>query len=216
MEKYLTTDELVSMLDGLVQIGTQDSQKQKKIKKVKTKQSLTKRKKIIRITYFVLLALAILHIIYISIPLIAPNAAVNIIGRQYIMAVPNDQELDDELDTRIVSIKPFNIDNLNVGDVIVIYGKFGTDVYWMEEVVEIREDLNELDASFDGFLRNTYTYDEIGGVVNNPSNIFGTLLFVSSRTRGYIALIVTYSIVFGMTYYFYIRKKDEDKVNLSE
>lgn len=212
MNNYLSTDELIKQLEkqnsAQLQIHSKNKTKQYHFKEKKNKFISKKTGKII---YFVCLAIAILHMLYISIPLVSPSRAVNIVGNQYVMAVPNNQELGPMLQTKIVRIKPFNSNDLELGDQIVIYGKYGTDVFWVEDVVDIDFDAETLDSTFDGFLRNTYSFAEIGGKVIKESNLFGSIIFVSTRIRGYLSILATYTAIFGMVYYFYIRDPKKHK-----
>lgn len=214
LNNFLTTEEILKRIQS--SMSSVQAEKPKKEKKQKTDEVINRNQKIKKIIYFSLLALAIIHILFVTIPLISPSGAVNVVGRQYVMAVPNDQELDNELNTRIVQIKPFRIDDVSIGDTIVIYGKFGTEVFWVEEIVEIDYGNQTIDATFDGFLRNTYLFEDIGGTVLRQTNIFGSIIFVASQARGYMALLVTYIIVFSTVYYFYIRKPKHLKEDIKK
>ncbi|PKK93824.1 MAG: hypothetical protein CVV61_02725 [Tenericutes bacterium HGW-Tenericutes-6] len=214
LNNFLTTEEILKRIH--TSTSTVQAQKTHVPKAVKSQKDVDRKNKIKKIIYFSLLALAIIHIVFVTIPLIAPAGAVNVIGRQYVMAVPNNQELDNELNTKIVQIKPFRIDDVSVGDAVVIYGKFGTNVYWVEEIVAIDYGNQTIDASFDGFLRNTYLYEEVSGTLIRETSLFGTLLFVATQARGYLALLVTYTVIFGTVYYFYIREPKQKNINIKK
>jgi len=206
---FLTTEDLLVLINKQQTKQTYDT-------KIKYNKSIRKKKKINKKTiFFGFLILAILHLLYIFIPLIAPQSAVDIIGHVNVLAVPNNQELGSDLKASVVAMRPFNPNRIEIGTKIAIYGKFGTEIYWVEDIVEIRLDERELDASFDGIIRNTYSFDDIDGIVLRETGIFGMIMYVSSGLRGFISLSLTYAVVFSIIYYLYIMDRKK-KVNLSK
>ncbi|MCR3906322.1 MAG: hypothetical protein NUK62_04785 [Tenericutes bacterium] len=197
MAEYLSTEELLAQLAR--QKVTSDPHIQKKIKKLNIKIN----KKAI---FWSFVVLAILHTLLIAIPLIMPNRGINILGTTNVLAVPNNQELDEELNTKIVVIKKFKLQDLEVGDNILIYGRYGTDIYWIEEVVEIRDSINELETTFDGFISNTTSIDDVDFIYIKDASFFGTIYYVSSNLRGFLVMASVQGLILSIIYGFYIKE----------
>ncbi|MDI6452905.1 hypothetical protein [Peloplasma aerotolerans] len=197
MANYLSTEELLAQLAS--QKVTSDLHIQKKVRKFNIKIN----KKTI---FWIFVGLAILHTMFIAFPLILPNRGIGLLGTANVLAVPNNQELDEELSTRIVIVKRLKLDDLKVGDNILIYGRFGTDIYWVEEVVEIRESLNELQTTFDGFISNTTSIDDIDFVYIKDASFLGTIYYVSSNLRGFLVMASVQGLILSIIYVFYIKE----------
>lgn len=197
MANYLSTEELLAQLAS--QKVASNLHIQKKVRKFNIKIN----KKTI---YWIFVGLAILHTMFIAFPLILPNRGIGLLGTANVLAVPNNQELDEELSTRIVIVKRFKLDDLKVGDNILIYGRFGTDIYWVEEVVEIRESLNELQTTFDGFISNTTSIDDIDFVYIKDASFLGTIYYVSSNLRGFLVMASVQGLILSIIYVFYIKE----------
>jgi hypothetical protein len=197
LAEYLSTEELLAQLAR--QKVTSDPHIQKKIKKLNIKIN----KKTI---FWSFVVLAILHTLLIAIPLIMPNRGINILGTTNVLAVPNNQELDEELNTKIVVIKKFKLQDLEVGDNILIYGRYGTDIYWIEEVVEIRDSINELETTFDGFISNTVSIDDVNFIYVKDASFFGTIYYVSSNLRGFLVMASVQGLILSIIYGFYIKE----------
>ncbi|MDR4968057.1 MAG: hypothetical protein RG740_00415 [Acholeplasmataceae bacterium] len=197
MANYLSTEELLAQLAS--QKVASNLHIQKKVRKFNIKMN----KKTI---FWIFVGLAILHTMFIAFPLILPNRGIGLLGTANVLAVPNNQELDEELSTRIVIVKRFKLDDLKVGDNILIYGRFGTDIYWVEEVVEIRESLNELQTTFDGFISNTTSIDDIDFVYIKDASFLGTIYYVSSNLRGFLVMASVQGLILSIIYVFYIKE----------
>jgi hypothetical protein len=197
LANYLSTEELLAQLAS--QKVASNLHIQKKVRKFNIKIN----KKTI---FWIFVGLAILHTMFIAFPLILPNRGIGLLGTANVLAVPNNQELDEELSTRIVIVKRFKLDDLKVGDNILIYGRFGTDIYWVEEVVEIRESLNELQTTFDGFISNTTSIDDIDFVYIKDASFLGTIYYVSSNLRGFLVMASVQGLILSIIYVFYIKE----------
>lgn len=198
MADYLSTEEL------LAQLARQKVASEIYIKKDTKKLKIKINKKQI---FWSFVALAILHTLFISFPLILPNRGSGLLGNTNVLAVPNNQELDEELDTKIVIVKQFKLDELTVGDDILVYGRYSTEIYWIEEVVEIREASNELETTFDGFISNSIPIDDVDYIYIRDSSFLGTIYYVSSSPRGFIVMVTTQALILSVVYYFYIKEK---------
>ena len=204
MSNFLTTEELLSLLKKQEQAFVPKVQKEPK----KQKKS---NRKIKRVIFFIFLGIASLHAVFTSLAFFLPEIALNMLGSQYVLAVPNDQEIDEELSTDIYLMQPFRISRLTTSDRILIYGKYQTSVYWIEEVIDINLEQRTIDTTFDGFIRNTYAFDDIAGIVNQKANLIGVILYVSTTPRGYVALIMTYIVVLSITHQLFIKENKKNK-----
>jgi hypothetical protein len=127
------------------------------------------------------------------------------------LVIPNDQELDQELNSDVVHIKKFSFDDIEVGDRIIIYGKFGTDLYWMEEIVA-KDDINRtIDTTFGYFIRNTYEEDHVVATFDHHANLFSTILYVATTPRGFASMLFIEALALSVIYYYFVRNPKEKK-----
>jgi hypothetical protein len=205
---YLTTEELLAQLRrqaaDTVSTNTQSKKKTKKFKINK------------RVLYWILFAIAITHLIYISIPMILPDRGLGIVRYTNVIAVPIDQEVvvDEtgfEISATVVLIEKFDPEKLEVGDLVVIYGKFGSNVYWVERVASFNIENQTLTTTLDGYIasEDVNSFDEIEGFFVRRATLVGTLTYVSSNTRGYLVMLTSHALVLSILYYLYIRDKDK-------
>lgn len=205
MNDFLTTEELLKRL----------KQQDEGIKPVHHVHMTASRKRQIKkigsIIYWVILSVAVLLTISALIPIVFPHRAVNVIGATTMLAIPNDQELDQELKADIIRVKRFNFEQIKIGDRIIIYGKFGTDLYWVEEVVSIDAINQTLDTTFGYFIRNTYTKDQIIASFDRHTTPLSTVLYVATTIRGFISFILIETLVLGAIHYYFIRNPKQKK-----
>jgi hypothetical protein len=177
----------------------------------RVKKDHTRVKKIGRIVYFVVLGIMALWTLYAMIPMVVKDRAVNLLGRSTMLIIPNDQELDQELNSDVVHIKKFSFDDIDVGDRIIIYGKFGTDLYWMEEIVA-KDDINRtIDTTFGYFIRNTYDEDHVVATFDHHANLFSTILYVATTPRGFASMLFIEALALSVIYYYFVRNPKEKK-----
>ena len=200
MNDFLTTEQLV------LKLREQKDKPQSEFQAEKMKLRKEKTKKVGRIFYWIILGLLSLYTLFSMIPMVFEDRAVNLLGRTTMLAVPNDQELDDELNSDVIHVKKFSFDDVNIGDRVVIFGKFGTDLYWVEEVVSIDEINQTMDTTFGYFIRNTYTKDEIKATFTHHATMLSTIFYVSTTPRGFVSLLFLESIILGAVYYYFVRK----------
>lgn len=205
MNDFLTTEQLV------LKLREQKDKPQSEFQAEKKKLRKEKTKKVGRIFYWIILGLLSLYTLFSMIPMVFEDRAVNLLGRTTMLAVPNDQELDDELNSDVIHVKKFSFDDVNIGDRVVIFGKFGTDLYWVEEVVSIDEFNQTMDTTFGYFVRNTYTKDEIKATFIHHANTLSTIFYVSTTPRGFASLLFLEVIILGAVYYYFVRKPKEKK-----
>lgn len=205
MNDYLTTEELVKALNR----QTSEPQIKETIKEKKVINQ--KIKKVGRIVYWVVLGFMILYSLYAVIPMVFEDRAVNFLGKSTILVIPNDQELDQDLTSDVVHIKKFSFDDINTGDRIIVYGKFGTDLYWMEQIVDINRENRTLDTTFGYFIRNTYSEDDIIATFDHHANTLSTIIYVATTPRGFASLLVIEVLILSVIYYYFVREPKEKK-----
>ena len=195
----MTTDELIRQLNK-----QKNSDIGEKRQPDKTKRKIKLNKKTI---FWIVTGISILHILFITIPLVLPNRGINLLGYANIIAIPNTQELDEELYQRVVTVHPFNIETIEEGDKVIVFGRYSTDAYWVETVVEIREELGEIDTSFDGFIRYTMQIEDLDFEFVRESSFIGVIYYTSSNLRGYLVMLSTHVLILGLIHYFFINEK---------
>jgi hypothetical protein len=201
----MTTEELVKALHLQASKPIQE-ETHKRVKKDRTQI-----KKVGRIVYFVVLGIMVLLTLYAMIPMVVKDRAVNLLGRSTMLVIPNDQELDQELNSDVVHIKKFSFDDIDVGDRIIIYGKFGTDLYWMEEIVAKDEINRTIDTTFGYFIRNTYEEDHVIAIFDHHANLFSTILYVATTPRGFASMLFIETLALSVIYYYFVRNPKEKK-----
>jgi hypothetical protein len=207
LTEFLTTEELLAQLKRQEAGSVSTNPQTKKKKKFKINK---------RVLYWILFAIAITHLIYISIPMILPNRGLGVVRYTNVIAVPIDQEVvvDEtgfEISATVVLIEKFNPELLEIGDLVVIYGKFGSNVYWVERVSAFNLEEETVTTTLDGYIasEDVNTFDEIEGFFVRKASIVGTLTYVSSNTRGYLVMLTSHALVLSILYYLYIRDKDK-------
>ncbi|MFH1692956.1 MAG: hypothetical protein ABH890_01595 [Bacillota bacterium] len=152
------------------------------------------------------------HIFYVSIPLLSENRGVNAFGTTTLLAVPIDQDLGGAIKVRLILIEKLDPELLVIGDKVVVYGKYGTDLNWVVEIVSIDFSQGIAEVTFDGVISDTVNIDDIEGLYVGNANILSIITYISSNLKGYIFLLGTYVVVFTVVYIFYIRKKEDKPI----
>lgn len=187
--------------------------KQETTKKKQSIKNITKLKGLFKITktkvFYIALVIAIIHIFILSISLITENKGINAFGATTVLAVPMNQDLDNELYARIIVIETLDISNLAIGDKVIIFGQYGKDIYWVNEVVKIDLELAKADTTFDGFISNQINIEDIKGLYVRQGHLIHRINHVATTTTGFASIIVTYALIFVVTYYLYIKKPNE-------
>lgn len=203
MHEFLSTDELVDFLNHQTHPNHSpsiDSKYHKKRFRTRT------------IIFFILLSFAILHLFYVSIPLISSNRGVNAFGSATIVAVTMDQPLGNTVNAHVVIMGKLNPEEIKTGDHVITYGLYGTDIYWVAEVVSVNSENQTCEVTFDGVIANVIHFQDIEGTYIRRANLLNTISYISSSLVGYIFLLGIDVIGFSSVYYFYIRKKKEKPI----
>jgi len=132
-----------------------------------------------------------------------------IINHAYIQAVLPEQEINSTLQLGIVRIKELKLDELQIGDSVLVYEDFNLDVYWVEEITSIDLSANEVVLTYDSLNHTTYDIDDIVGVYENDANFFGTVYYSASFIKGFVYLTISHVFLIVGYFYIFIVKKEE-------
>lgn len=199
---FLTTEELVQSLN---QQEKQSNEHAHKIdKKTKKHKKFQLKKKHI---FFFVVALIIFHLSYLGIQVISKQNGSTAFNQTHVLVVPMDQDLNEPLSVRVAIIQRYKTEDLVIGQKVAIYGKYGTVYYWIEEIVDINLEQNTLTTTFDGFISNQTSLDDVKGIYLRQANFLGLVSYVSTTPRGYLSIIVLYALVGYVSYSILFRKK---------
>ena len=124
---------------------------------------------------------------------------------------PVDFSLVGMINKRYISaiIKEAKIEDLVVGDKIVMYGDFGLDVYWVETIVDIDYLTSQVHTTYDQITINVLREYEITGVYVQDAEFMGTVYYSASFLEGFIFLTISHGIILFGYYFMLLYKKDE-------
>lgn len=192
MNDYLSTDDLILYIN-------------------KTDATVVKEKKKFKLNkkhiFGSIVIIAVLHLVFMALPLILGDSTKDILGYQYEIVIDKNQELDEEIIGQVLRIKPIDFENLEIGGNVLIYGLYGNNYYWEVEVLEINQTDQTISATFDDVIRNTYHIDDVKGQIAGDSNFIGTFYYTASTIRGFIPMVLLHSIIVYATYYFMYQNK---------
>ena len=161
------------------------------------------------IGFFIFGFILLVNVIIMTLYLYDSNYEYKILNNVYIDAVLPNQVIDQTLDLGIVRIEEAVIDELVVGDKIVMYGDFQLDVYWVETVVAIDLVTSQVQTTYDQITINTLREDEIVGVYIEDANFFGTIYYSASFLEGFIFLTISHAIILFGYWFVLLYKKNE-------
>lgn len=181
----------------------------RKIKRIIRKlKNLSKydKKVYIWIGFFIFAFILFLNIIFMMLQLLDSDYQYRLLDKSYIDAVLPEQDLDQPLTLRIVKVKEPVMEDLKVGDEIVIYGDYDLNVYWIETIVSVSS--SEVQATYDQLLISTFQEEDIMGVYVKDANFMGTIYYSASYLEGFIFLTTSHVFLLSGYYYFFLSKKE--------
>lgn len=188
MNDFLTTDELLKLIEKSRSLPNERSKERHPIH-------------FKRITYVSIAVLAVLHLVYIAIPLVFQEQTKDIIGYQYVVAIQQNQTIDNELDGRVVKLEQIDDDALAVGDHVLVYGLYSTEYYWELVINSIDYSQEIIYASYDNIITNAYTRDQIEGRVGENANVIGIAYYTASSLSGFLYMTLFHLVVLSIIYY---------------
>ena len=129
------------------------------------------------IGFFIFGIILVINIIVMMFFLIDSNYEYKILNKAYIDVVLPGQVTDQTLSLGIVRIEELNIEDLKIGDQIVIKNDYGLDVYWVETVVSVNLNTNVIQATYNQEYINDFDNDEVLGVYVKEANFMGTVYY---------------------------------------
>jgi hypothetical protein len=174
LDKYLTTDDLILYLNKSDKIDVIEK------KTIKEKKKLKLNKKHI---YVSIVILAVLHLVFTALPMVFKDSSNVLLGHQYEIVFSKDQESTQRLVGSVVRIENIDPQTIEVGDHVLVYGLYENNYYWEVTVVDINFANQTVDATYDDVIRNTYTYDEIEGLISQEANLMGIFYYTASTPR---------------------------------
>lgn len=195
MKDLLTTEDLLLNLNH-------------KIDKIEVKKTKTFKinKKII---YGSIVFIAVLHLVFMALPMISKDLTKNLFGYQYVIAIPKDQEIDGDLSGSVIRLKSLNPNEIEIEDRILVYGLFSNDFYWEVEVIDHDVINQTIEATFDNIIRYTFTYEDIEGEAGNEASFIGVFYYTASTFRGFITMIILHALIIYILHYAMFKDKDK-------
>lgn len=192
MNDYLSTEDLVLYLN-----------KPDKIE-VKTKKKFKLNKKHL---FGSIVVIAVLHLVFMSLPLVLGQQTKDILGYQYGIAIDRSQEIDEVVEGRLYRITPIDINDIEIGSYVLILGLYGNQYYWEVEVLEVDIDNQTIRATFDDIISRTYHIDDVSGVIADSTNLIGAIYYTASTPRGFISMVILHALILYGTYYMMFQNK---------
>ena len=155
--------------------------------------------------------IAVLHLVFMALPMISRPLSKKILGYEYGVAVLRNQEIDQNLDGVVIKIVEPDLKTLKPGDYILINNYYNDDYYWELKVIENHVDDQIIKASFDEFIRHTYTYDQIDGIYHSHASFIGIFYYTATTPRGFIMMVFLHGLIIYISYYYLFKNQKEEK-----
>ncbi|MGE4321243.1 MAG: hypothetical protein AB7E61_07325 [Acholeplasmataceae bacterium] len=189
MNDFLSTNEILQMIEHSREPINQmnpDNQKQQT--------------KLGKIFYWIIVGFSILHLIYLALPLfLTTNQMIQLVGSQPVAVVKFGQT-PPELLVEVVKVKKYDFDDLNIGDVVVVFAET-SGVYIEKEVISIDQGAQTFTASYLGQTLETYDKEDLAGTYVKDANVLQLFTYAVSTPRGYLGTMTVYIVILGIAYY---------------
>ena len=166
-------------------------------------------KKLKKIIFGSIVIIAVLHLVFMELPMISKDFTKDVFGYSYVIAISKDQEIDEDLVGEVVRLKTIDKETLNSGDRVLVFGLYGNDYYWEVEVLNNDITRQEVEATFDDTIRNRYSYDEVEGIYTQQANIVGVFYYTASTPRGFITMLILHALIVYIVHYTMFKDKDK-------
>lgn len=157
--------------------------------------------------FYALIILFTINIGMMTVHRLDPNYEYSIFKHSFINAISPDQNVSATMYTDIVKITEFKSDEVEIGDLVVIYSDFGVDDYWVEEITSIDDDNQEISTTYDGITSIKTPFEDVLGTYQKSSNIFGTLYFTAKFNTGFLLLTTGHLLILASFYYSFVEEK---------
>ncbi len=194
-QRLLTTDELLDQLKESLSDSYQ------------TQLIHHKHKKIQYYIFWGIVAIAVLHLLLVSLPLmIGVKNTVNVIGQARVVGIPYVPGEVLEREGHTIVLNRYDVSNIAIDDHVVIYGILDTTYYWDVIITDFDVSQEIVSVSYDGLYSLDYSFNDIQGVYVRDANFMGIIMFVSSRITGLITTLVIYGSVITIYYVIVIKE----------
>jgi hypothetical protein len=165
--------------------------------------------KLKRIIFGSIVIIAVLHLVFMALPMISKDFTKDVFGYRYVIAISKDQEIDEDLVGEVVRLKTIDKEALSPGDRVLVFGLYGNSYYWEVEVLDNDTTDQVVEATFDDVIRNRYNYDEIEGMYTKQANIVGVFYYTASTPRGFITMLILHALIVYIVHYTMFKDKDK-------
>ncbi len=184
-----------------------DLQKEDNIEIIPLAETKKKKVRIKMYLFYILILLALVNIGIMTVHRMDPKYEYSTFNHSFINAISPGQNVSQTMYTSIVKITEFKIDNVSIGDNVVVYSDFGVDEYWVEEIVAIDENSQELSTTYDNVSVQKVPFDIILGKYESDANLFGTIYYSAKFNIGYLLLLTAHGFILAFIYYSFIENK---------
>jgi hypothetical protein len=205
LDKFLTTEEIILSLkqDKEKYISDKNNFKEEKNFKINKKH-----------IFWSIVILTVLHLVFMGLPLALKENSSKVVGYEYGVVFKKNQDATGQLVGNVTRVESIDPNEIEVGDDILIFGLYDVgDYYWQVEVVDIDLNAQTLRATYDGIIKNTYTFDEVQGEIGEEANLIGIFYYTASTPRGFIIMIFFHALIIYVAHYFLIQNKKKEKEN---
>jgi hypothetical protein len=132
--------------------------------------------------------------------LIDPNYKYPILQHSYVSAIDQGQDTNETMYTSIIRItKPRN--GFEIGDKVLVFGDYGINEYWVEEVVSVNDSNNTVELTYDGVSAVVRSQDDIIGDYDVEASFFQSMYYASKFSRGFILITMIHFIIVAFMYF---------------
>lgn len=158
------------------------------------------KRRIVKYGLYLLILLVTVNVGFMTLHRFDPNYQYDILNHSYINAITPDQNVNATMYLDIVRVSEFNPDTAQVGDNIIIYGDFGLNEYFVEEITSINQDTQTVSTTYDNQTTVANEFNDIVGVYEREANLFGTIYYASKFNTGYLFLVLGHVLLISMYY----------------
>ena len=131
----------------------------------------------------------------------------NILNKHYVGAILPDQDINQDLKVGVVRIEELDINELKIGEQVVISGDFSLDENWVETVISADLDSSLVEATYDEVVFNQFDESDVIGVYISNADFMGSIYYTASFLKGFIFLTVSHIIILIFYWYVIIYKR---------
>ncbi|GEM_PF-1152496 len=158
------------------------------------------KRRIIKYGLYLLILLVAVNVGFMTLHRFDPNYQYDILDYSYINAITPDQNVNATMYLDIVRVTEFNPENAQIGDNIIIYGDFGLNEYFVEEITSINQDDQTVTTTYDDQTSVTNEFNDVIGFYEREANLFGTIFYASKFNTGYLFLVIGHVLLVSMYY----------------